>query len=218
MLTAVYIRRKPSSSSCIEGEDHRPTALDRLGRQRVLLTRREGRLAPIVTGMDSAAQVAPRSERPHMPEGYGIRVDEDGQLPWNWAEERLAASRNYWIATTSPDSSPHLVPVWGVWLDGAVCFGTDRMSRKARNLVARPAVVVHLESGDEVVILHGVAEEVADPDALRRIDTAYEAKFGMAVTGAPGEVVVYAVRPRIALGWQERSFNTNATRWVFSRP
>jgi hypothetical protein len=152
-----------------------------------------------------------------MPAGYGIRAGADGQLAWSWAAERLAAARNYWIVTTGPDRSPHVMPVWGVWLYGAVCFGSDRQSRKARNLAANPAVAVHLESGDEVVILRGVAEEVTDPEMLKWIDTAYEAKYGMALTSAPGDAVVYAAHPHTAFGWREPSFNIDATRWVFEQ-
>src|SRR5918912_177072 len=117
--------------------------------------------------MGPDAQAVPVAGRPRMPKGYGIRTDDEGQLPWIWAEERLADARNYWIATTSPNRTPHVMPVWGVWLDGAVCFGTDRQSRKARNLAANPAVAVHLESGDEVVVLHGPAVKVTDPERVR---------------------------------------------------
>jgi nitroimidazol reductase NimA-like FMN-containing flavoprotein (pyridoxamine 5'-phosphate oxidase superfamily) len=76
-------------------------------------------------------------------------------LPWGWAEERLASSRNYWIATARAGGSPHAMPVWGVWIDDAVVFGTSARSRKGRNLTRDPRVVVHLESGDEVVVLEG---------------------------------------------------------------
>src|SRR2546425_1061199 len=103
-----------------------------------------------------------------MSEGYGVPKDGSGakQLPWSWAVERLLAARNYWICSTRPDGPPHAAPVWGLWLDDAVWFSTDRASRKGRNLLASPTVVVHLESGDDVVILEGEAELVQDETAL----------------------------------------------------
>jgi general stress protein 26 len=61
---------------------------------------------------------------------------------------------------------PHATPVSGVWIEGGFYFGTGTGSRKARNLAKNQHLVVHLESGDEVVILEGVAEEVADPASL----------------------------------------------------
>ena len=47
---------------------------------------------------------------------------------------RLRAAMSYWIATTRPDGRPHAAPVWGVWLDDALWFGT--MGQKVRNLDA----------------------------------------------------------------------------------
>ena len=38
-------------------------------------------------------------------------------------------------------------------------------------------VVAHSESGEDVVILEGVVEEVTDPVLQERIDDAYEAKY-----------------------------------------
>jgi hypothetical protein len=55
-------------------------------------------------------------------------------MPWTWAEERLGESHNYWIATSRPDGRPHLMVIWGLWLDGVFYFSTGGQSRKARNL------------------------------------------------------------------------------------
>jgi Pyridoxamine 5'-phosphate oxidase len=147
--------------------------------------------------------------------GYGIPADRKGMLEWKRVSQQLVESRNYWIATTRPDGRPHTVPVWGVWLDGALHFGTDRRSRKARNLATNQGTVIHLESGDDAVILEGVAEEIADPSIIARIDAGYLAKYKMRLTEAPGEVVIYAVRPHVALAWRERDFPRSATRWRF---
>ncbi|HEU4760074.1 MAG TPA: pyridoxamine 5'-phosphate oxidase family protein, partial [Dehalococcoidia bacterium] len=67
----------------------------------------------------------PMVSRPHMP-GYGISEDDEGLLPWAWAEERLAKSHNYWVATARPDGRPHAMPVWAVWLDDRLYFSTAR--------------------------------------------------------------------------------------------
>src|SRR3712207_8482388 len=47
--------------------------------------------------------------------------------------------------------------------------GGGRSTRKARNLAANPNVVAHSESGENVVILEGVVEEVTDPALQERI-------------------------------------------------
>lgn len=81
----------------------------------------------------------PRASRPHMP-GYGILAADQGSglLPWSWASERLAEAHNYFVATTRPDGRPHVMPVWGLWLDDTFYFSTGRESRKARNLEGNP--------------------------------------------------------------------------------
>jgi pyridoxine/pyridoxamine 5'-phosphate oxidase len=129
-------------------------------------------------------------------------------LPWSWAEERLAASRNYWVGTAGADGEPSAAPVWGVWAEGAVYFGTSPRSRKGSNLARDPRAVVHLESGDEVVILNG---EVKLDEVEDSILDAYEAKYGYR---PPGERL-FRLRPRRALAWLETDFTKTATRFDF---
>jgi pyridoxamine 5'-phosphate oxidase-like protein len=146
--------------------------------------------------------------RPDFGPDYGISEAEEGMLPWSWSEERLAASRNYWIVTSGEDGEPSAAPVWGVWAEGAVYFGTNPRSRKGRNLARDPRVVIHLESGDEVVILHGEAEISDVEDSI--LD-AYEAKYGYRPPGKS----LFRLRPRRALAWMEADFPNTATRFDF---
>lgn len=153
---------------------------------------------------------------PQVPPLYGLKSPHKF-LSFAHAEERIAGSRNYWICTARPDGRPHSIPVWGFWLDGALYFGTARSTRKARNLAQNPAISVHLESGDDVVILEGTAAEVdlADRSMLKKLDAASRAKYKMPLMVMP-ERVVYCVRPRVVLAWTENDFPNNATRWQFS--
>jgi pyridoxamine 5'-phosphate oxidase-like protein len=131
-------------------------------------------------------------------------------------EERLTQSRNYWICTSRPDGRPHSIPVWGFWSDGALYFGTARSSRKARNLAQNAAVSIHLDSGDEVVILEGTAVgvELTDKPTFKKLDAVSRAKYKMPRMVMP-ESVLYSVRPRVVLAWTEKDFPDNATRWGF---
>jgi general stress protein 26 len=147
--------------------------------------------------------------RPGFGREYGISEGEDGMLLWEWAEERLAASRNYWIVTSDAEGEPSAAPVWGVWADGAVYFGTNPRSRKGKNLLRDPRVVVHLESGDEVVILHGEVEIHEVDDSI--LD-AYEAKYGYRPPGTK----LFRLRPRRALAWLEADYPKTATRFDFN--
>lgn len=163
------------------------------------------------------ARGEPTTGRPAMPRGYGIQdaASGSGLIPWSRAGDRMTGARTYWIATTRPDGRPHAMPVWGLWLDQRFYFATDRGSRKARNIAANPAVVVHLESGDDVALIEGVAEEVRDDARHTAFDEAYLAKYGVRMADVPGDVSVWAVTPRVAFAWQERDFPGSATRWVF---
>ena len=158
-----------------------------------------------------------RSDRPQFHPEYGIdRANIAGMLPWDWVEERMTTSRNYWICTSSPEGLPHAAPVWGVWLDGTFLFGTNPLSRKGRNLSVDPRVVVHLESGDEVVVFEGVLEELTDPLIFERMAAAYESKYGgfRPVYGQKN-TAYFRLLPQTAYAWRESDFLNSAARWHF---
>jgi hypothetical protein len=157
------------------------------------------------------------SEEKKMTAVYGETTSSDGPLDWSHAEQRLKRARNYWIATTRLNGTPHAVPVWGVWVEGSLYFGTSRRSVKGRNLAHSPGLVVHLESADDVVILEGEVEEVRDRASFDAIDAAYRTKYGMGVAEAGEEGAVwYVVRPKKAHVWLENDFPNTATRWWYA--
>ena len=147
-----------------------------------------------------------------MPSGYGISVDSDGQLPWSWVEEQLTDRRSYWVCTTRADGRPHAIPVWAVWVDGVLLFSSDPTSTKGRNIAARPDVVVHLESGDEVVILEGRADPM-DRARMSAFVEAYDAKYGYRVDTDNADFGLYQLEPERVLAWRETDFPTSATRF-----
>ncbi len=151
----------------------------------------------------------PTRTRPRFPSSYGIAAGTEGMLDWSWAEERLAASRNYWIVTAREDGSPHAAPVWGLWYDGGVVFGTAPDSRKAVNLRRDRRACVHLESGDEVVIIEGLAENTHFDEDMADL---YAAKYDFRPDTGPGW---WRVEPRVALVWLESDYPSTATRFRF---
>lgn len=165
--------------------------------------------------MSSDFSPLPRPERPRFSADYGIETGTEGLLPWEHVAQRMAAARNYWITSTRPDGRPHAAPVWGIWLDDTLYFGTGRGSRKARNFIHNPQVNVHLESGDDVVVLEGVVEEVRDRTRLAQIIHAYAEKYPGYTSDPEFEQasVWYAVRASRAFAWREQDFARSATRW-----
>jgi hypothetical protein len=147
----------------------------------------------------------PRASRPTFGGAYGVPDEEEGMLPWSWAAERLAKARNYWVAT----SGPHASPVWALWRDGALVFSCGARSRKARALAKDPRIVIHLESGEEVVIVEGRAEPTTVDASL--IDD-YERKYNFRAEAGEGW---YRVEPKRVLAWTEAGYPKNATRFDF---
>lgn len=162
--------------------------------------------AASVRGMNMSA------DRPDIPSAYGIALGDEGELEWSWVEERCVATRNYWVCTTRGDGRPHVMPVWGLWLEERIVFSTDPASLKARNFTSRPEVVVHLESGDEVVVIEGRVE-VMDRALMPAFLDAYEAKYEYRPSGQQVDGV-YQVRPERVLAWREADFPISATRFV----
>jgi general stress protein 26 len=159
-------------------------------------------------------RVTPQAGRPHMP-GYGILEANEGSglFPWSHVAERMTESRNYWIGTTCPDGRPHVMPVWGVWVEGAFYFATSRTSVKGRNIAADPRISVHLESGDDAIILEGVAEKATDRQLLVKYADVYDEKYQYRPDPDDAGSITLTLQPRIAFAWLEKDFPGSATRW-----
>ena len=124
---------------------------------------------------------------------------------WERAVSRLRAATVYWIATTRPDGRPHSMPVWGVWVDGALWFGT--MGQKVRNLAHRPYAVAHLDSGEDVAIVEGPVERLPFAETPEAVFAAFHEKYVNPETGEPFELLgdvppsenaaMYALRPSV---------------------
>jgi len=156
----------------------------------------------------------PKVGRPHV-QGYELdQAKVESLLPWAWVSERMLVGHNYWVGTTRPDGRPHAMPVWGVWLDEVFYFSTGRQSRKGRNLATRPEVVVHLESGDEVVVFEGTVEEFNDSAFFARFAEIYQAKYNFKPEPDP-QNAYYRLNPRVVFAWKENDFVNSATRWEF---
>lgn len=144
--------------------------------------------------------------------GYGLPHGSKGLLPWTWAERRLTRSRIYWIVTMRSDGAPHVMPVWGVWVERVFYFSTGARSRKARNLAANARCVVCTEDAAEAVIVEGVARRTRAPQVLRKLAAPYAGKYKPWRLD-PRLGPVFAVRPQVAFGLKEKAFVSQATRW-----
>ena len=144
----------------------------------------------------------------------------DNALTWPEIADRLAAARNYWLCTTMPSGAPHAAPVWGVVTGQDLYLYTERRTVKARNLAADSRLVVHLESGEDVLIVRGTAEDLGTPAQVPDVVAALAAKY----TGEgdrqylpdadPDFDVVYAIRPQSAIIWRLADYEASQRRWT----
>ena len=159
----------------------------------------------------------PKITRPKLPKGY---VDNPiSEVPWQYVEKRLRDSINYWLCSARPNGRPHVVPRWGVFLDGKFYYDGSSETRHAINLVENPNVTLHLESGNDVVIFDGESHPAGKPSSelAQRLSRAYCAKY--ASDGyAPGpnqwdEGGLFVFTPRQCLAWTK--FFENPTKFIF---
>lgn len=139
-------------------------------------------------------------------------------LTWNQIAQRLADPKNYWLVSVAPDGAPHTVPVWGAIEGDALMLYTEQGTVKARNVTHDPRVIVHLESGADVLIVHGTAVELTEPAEVLRACAAFAAKYT-----EPDEIdwlpkpdptlIVWRLEPTHALAWQLDDMDGSQQRW-----
>ncbi|MBF6599409.1 MAG: pyridoxamine 5'-phosphate oxidase family protein [Dehalococcoidia bacterium] len=158
------------------------------------------------------------TSRPHMP-GYGVLPADEGAglLPWAFAVERLARTRNYMLASVTPRAAPHVMPVWGVWLEDRFYFSTSPTSRKARNFAVNPRIVVTADDPRNAIIVEASVTALDDRAVARRVIAAYNAKYDW---NTAEDEAFFVARPRVAFAFIETSdsesqFTQTATRWTF---
>jgi hypothetical protein len=176
----------------------------------------------------SPRKADPPAGRPFAPD-YGIVGPDEGVglLPWTWVARKMNRCHTFWVATirpsapdaasphlaasSTPDVRPHVMPVWGVWVDDAFFLSTGRKSRKGQNLASNPACTVANDDGEEAVIIEGEARELIDAPVLERVAAVYKKKYKM----DPRSInePIFKLAPRKVFAFIEKSFPKSATRW-----
>ena len=157
------------------------------------------------------------------PAASGAIIGGMPERTMTWAEVagRLSPARTYWLGTTTPSGAPHAAPVWGVVTGDTLYLYSERSTVKARNLAIDPRVVIHLESGEDVLIVRGVAEDLGPPAEVPSVVAALAAKYARPEDrqylpdADPAFDVVYALRPRSAMAWRLDDYAASQRRWSF---
>ena len=109
-----------------------------------------------------------------------INLDRYGNPPLEWSRVReqldqLSASEDLpcFLATTSPDGTPHVVGIGALWLDGSYYVVSGPSTRKSRNLAANPACALAVRLPAVDATFEGIAERVTDTATLERVAATY---------------------------------------------
>ncbi|HMN12141.1 MAG TPA: pyridoxamine 5'-phosphate oxidase family protein [Bellilinea sp.] len=156
--------------------------------------------------------------RPKMPKGY--IGDPKAFVTWESTGQRLVEARNYWVCTADDESRPHVIPVWGAWVENAFYFDGSSKTKHLRNIAENPEVAIHLESGSQVLILYGRCHAVAAAEApTEQIASQYRAKY--AENGYAPEADqwnnggLYRFVPVKVITWTE--FSHDPTKFILSQ-
>lgn len=165
----------------------------------------------------------PTTAPARFPAEYGQTPATMAQLlAWDEVAERIAASPNYWMATTTNAGGPYLRPVDGVFVEDTLAFGGSPQTRWVRHLQQRPEVTASLPDHDHTIILEGRAELITDPDLpiARAVAAANRAKYPQYYSGeSPSHPrPFWALRPRRVYAWSLTDFPNHATRFEFEAP
>jgi hypothetical protein len=97
---------------------------------------------------------------------------------------------------------------------------SERGTVKARNLARDGRAVVHLESGEDVVIVHGYLDDVGLPQAAPEVVNALSSKYDhpddaqYLPSGDDSFDVLYLLRPEKALLWNLADYEDSQQRWT----
>ena len=98
-------------------------------------------------------------------------------------DELLRETRTMRAGTVSPDGSPHVVPLWFVWHDGAIWINNLRKARRSRDLAAGSEAALCVDTGHDYfelrgAVLYGRPQEVSlDDPELPAVRKAFGRKY-----------------------------------------
>jgi len=99
---------------------------------------------------------------------------DSAPLPWSRAHDLLAGGplgteAVFFLGTTRPDGRPHSAAFGAAWYDGDLYFQTGAETRKARNVIANPAVTVSARLPGIDLVFEGEAQHVTDTETLEAV-------------------------------------------------
>ncbi len=110
-------------------------------------------------------------------------------------ERRLQSEQNLWLATVRPNGTPHLVPIWFVWVAGKIYLCTGADSVKVRNLQQNPRVSLALEDGSRPIVIEGWARFAPIGQAEAAVVAEFQRKYDWDITSDDMYTQVIEIEP-----------------------
>jgi hypothetical protein len=107
-------------------------------------------------------------------------------------------------------------PVWGVWKANKFYFETDPNSVKGKNLSKNQNLVVHVQDGNDTVILEGSAREEKRAERLNQLRKDYMRKYQYTPDWSNElNQIVFRVEPRIVHAWKPPRMHRSLVKFIF---
>ena len=144
------------------------------------------------------------TRRPRLPADYGFSTERKGMLDWDDVADTLAAAKIFWVSTMNADTTPHLIPIWGAWVEHAGYIEGSPETRWAINIANRPAVNIGVDKDNRQVMVRGTAQHVAVAgDTQQRIADNYASKYEYRPEGSE----FWRINPDTVLAWDTSSID-----------
>ncbi|MFF2198365.1 pyridoxamine 5'-phosphate oxidase family protein [Streptomyces sp. NPDC058157] len=120
-------------------------------------------------------------------------------------EQRLSHDVDVWVASASPDGSPHLVPLSFDWDGEALWAATPASSPTGRNLAATGSARLALGHTRDLALIEGDVE-VLGLDALPpHLGDRFAARTGFDPRTLTGPYRWFRITPRRVQAWREEN-------------
>ena len=113
-----------------------------------------------------------------------------------------APAADVWVATASPDASPHLVPLSLGWIDERIVIALDAGSPTARNIGASGVARLAVGPTRDVAMIDAMLERSSGVDDDEALGVAYAAQADWDPRGLAGYVFL-VLRPTRIQAWRE---------------
>jgi general stress protein 26 len=118
------------------------------------------------------------------------------------AIHRLETDLNVWVATSSADGQPHLVPLSLAWDGTRIVLATPTDTLTVRNLMSNSSARLALDSTVDVVIVDAVAEVLDLSAADEAMVHGYVERVGWDPRLERGEWSLLVLTPSRIQAWQ----------------